>query len=215
MSDEFDTFHSEIEAAKQQVSRMITGLSTISPEQRPEAFERIERQFSEINEQIEQLNESKIMWGSEYARRANSYLSEVRQQVSQLEDRYNSERRRLELFRGATQRHNLAGGGQSHREALLGQREIINEGGRELELMKQAGQDIENAGNGILDEFGRQREVVERIGGNLQRLNEGVDIGDQAMNRIISRERLKVIVVWIAVGLAIVGLCVFLYFVFR
>ena len=215
MSDEFDTFRSEIENAKQQVNRNITALSTLSPEMRADAFARIERQFSEIDEQLVQLNESKIMWSAEDSNRANRYLSEVRNHISSLQSRYDSERKRLELFRGATTRHNLAGGGDSHREALLGQREIINEAGHELDMMKRAGADIEGAGKGILSEMDRQKEVGNRIDANLTRIDEGVDLGDEAMNRIISRERLKVIIVWVVVVLAIIGLCVFLYFVFR
>jgi hypothetical protein len=57
--------------------------------------------------------------------------------------------------------------------------------------------------------------VEGTIDGRLDRLGGDIRLGDKSMDRMISREKLKVILTWVVVGVVVIGLGVFLYFVFK
>jgi t-SNARE complex subunit (syntaxin) len=193
----------------------ISTLSNIASDKRTSLVAEIENLFRELTEQLDSINKQRIMWDSSENAQATRFIQEMNATARQLGDQFSHERGRSELFAGAITKSNLAGGSTSQRESLVTQRQTIDKGSELLQSVGQGLSDITGAGQSVLMELGRQREKENQIGGRLEDLDSEVTDGNRTIGRMAWREKKKTIAIWVVVILVIIGLGVFLYFVFK
>jgi hypothetical protein len=155
------------------------------------------------------------MWDQSENAQAVRFVQEMNATARQLGDTFAHERSRTELFAGAITKSNLVGGSASQRESRVMQRQGINKGTELLQSVGQGLSDIEGAGKSVLMELGRQKEKEGQIEGRLEDIDGEVLDGNRTIGRMAWREKKKTIAIWVVVVLVIIGLGVFLYFVFK
>jgi hypothetical protein len=205
-----DAFHI-VDALRAKIST----LSNSASDKRTSLVDDIEKSFRELTEQLDSITKQRIMWDSSENAQATRFVQEMNATARQLGDQFAHERGRSELFAGAITKANLAGGSASQRESFVMQRQTIDKGSELLESVGQGLSDITSAGQSVLMEIGRQREKEHQIQGRIEDLDDEVTDGSRTIGRMAWREKKKTIAIWVVVILVIIGLGVFLYFVFK
>jgi hypothetical protein len=212
---EFDQFRTDVRHLTETLRSKISTLTNISSDQRSSVMTEIENHFRELTEQLDSINKQRIMWDQSENAQAVRFVQEMNTIARQLGESFSHERDRSELFVGAITKTNLVGGSESQKETLVAQRQGIQKGTELIEEVSHGLSNIERAGTSVLIELGRQKETETQIEGKLDKIDEEVTDGNNSIQRMNWREKVKTIVLWVVVGFVIIGLSVFLYFVFQ
>jgi hypothetical protein len=211
---EYQQYREDACRIRDALRRNILALSSVSPDKRQGLLAEIEPQFRELQEQVDLITEQKIMWDSTERDAATKFVQEIQTETRRLGEQYSIEKSRSDLFAGARM-SSLAGGSDSERAGLLQGRDKIGKQGENLRTIEREIRVIQGTAEGILGDLGDQRGKEAGIDDHVNTINHQIDTGNRAMSRIEWREKKKTIAIWVVVVLAIIGLSVFLYFVFK
>jgi hypothetical protein len=212
MASEFLQFKQEYNRVRDSLGLKIDALSSLSSDKQALQSREIDNLLKELESTVDQIRQSRIMWEGSDLQESAKFLTQSDEEVRRLKSRYQTECSRASLFAGST---TLEGGSRSQREGLLDQRREIDVSSQYVASIRQSAFDTDGTAQSILGNLGTQKEVEIGLSGKMDDLSGEVTTGDKIMSRIEYRERMKTIVIWIVVGLAIIGLGVFLYFVFK
>jgi hypothetical protein len=213
MATEFQQYRDEYNRLRNSISPKIDTLDSLSADKQGQACTEIDNGIREMRSILDQTRQGRVMWEGSEVEESKRFITQSEAEIQRLQTRFSEQRDRGNLFSrpaGA-----LEGGSRSQRDELLAQRQGIEKSGEYVQSIRQMAHDTERSGHGILEELGNQKTTEIGLSGKMDDLSDGVAVGAKALSRIEARERMKTIIIWIVVGLAIVGLGVFLYFVFR
>jgi hypothetical protein len=188
-------------------------LRTIASERRPDYFREIDSLFSRTHEQIQSISDQLVMWDSTEQAQARRLIAEANADLASLTETYNRAKARAELLPGP--RPDVSGGSASQRAGLLDQRQDIAKGTAMLGSVVEGLESIRDAGQGVREELAIQAQKERGIEGRLDVIDTETGIGNSIIGRMWRRERTKTVAIWILVIVVIIGLAVFLYFVFK
>jgi hypothetical protein len=209
---EFQQYRDEAVRLRDSLRSKLVLLSSATPNKRAPLSAEIESLFRDVQVQLDLITNYKIMWDSAEIGAATKFVQETVAETRRLADQFAAEKGRSDLLEGA---RSLAGGGDSDRAGLLQGRRTIAQQAENLRAVHEGVEGIRTAGEGILEDLDRQKEAEGRIDDTLGTLGLEIDTGNRKVRRLEWGERKKTIAVWAVVIIALVGLAVFLYFVFK
>jgi hypothetical protein len=209
---EYQQYRDEAIRLRDSLRSKLLPLSCATPDKRPALIADIEPLFRDLQVQLDLITDQKIMWDSAEIGAATKFVQETLAETRRLADQFTIEKARSDLFQGA---HTLAGGSESERAALLQGREKIAGQGQNLADIHQGIQGIQTAGEGILEEIAKQKTAEGGISDSVDIIGVEIDSGNRKVKRLEWGERKKTIAIWAVVIFALIGLGVFLYFVFK
>jgi chromosome segregation ATPase len=212
MSEFFQT-RDEISALRDELRTKLRGLNLIPPERRPETLRDLDSLFSRTQEHVQAMSDQLVMWEGTDQNQARRFIAETNAELQSLSESYNRDKSRFSLLAGA--RTDISGGSAGQKTALLDTRRDIDRGAALLSDVVQSLDDIRDAGQGVREEIAMQAGKENLINGRIDSLDNESAIGRSIIGRMWRREKIRTAAIWIVVGVVIVGLGVFLYFVFR
>jgi chromosome segregation ATPase len=210
---EFVQLRDDLLSLREELRASIRVLGSVPGDRRAESLRAIESQFGRAHEHVQSMNDQLVMWVNSEQFQARRFLAETNAELQSLSESYKRERSRSELFSGA--RADISGGSAEQRIGLIdGRREIERGTGMFVEVV-QGLDGIKRAGQGIREEIAMQAGKERTMSGRVDELETEAGRGSNIISRMWLREKVRRAAVWIVVLFVMIGLGVFLYFVFR
>lgn len=210
----YQEYETELQQLKNLLSRNISELERLQGEERSRKIRQIEENFNTLNDTISDIKSNLYIMEQNDRNKMNKALEDSREQIRNLENRFRDAKNRGELIGSSTV--NLEGGVNAARQGLINNREKIQQGNEGLRNFNDMGNEILDAGHGILNDLNDQKEKELQIDRKLDDLDTNTTIGSRTVERMLCRNKKRTAILWIVIVLVvIIFLSVFLYFVFR
>lgn len=204
----------ELEQIFNQLRNTVGELSRLPEAQRPGKEQQFQELIEQANSLIQDIEDNQMMWSPHEKSDASNYLKTAKNRLKAIDSDYKENQNRRDLMR-KTNEHALGGSSSDQQETLKDHREIFKQGQNlEMNLLGDLNEGIDGLNN-VTSELANQREVEFRVDGNLSELDTDVEKGQGLINKILCQQKKKTIAMWGVLILVLIGLCIFLYFVFK
>lgn len=205
----------ELEQIFNQLRNTVGELSRLPEAQRPGKEQQFQELIEQANVLIQDIEDNLMMWSTQEKSDATNYLKIAKSRLKAIESDYKENQNRKDLMRRANENSSLGASSSDQRVALANQREINTmTKNLEMNLLGDLNEGIDGLSN-VTNELANQREVEFRVDGNLSELDTDVEKGQGLINKILCQQKKKTIAMWGVLILVLIGLCIFLYFVFK
>ena len=214
---EYQSMKDDILSVKKEITSMINNFSQLTSAEMPDKMRRIEQRFSDLNSQVEEMEDQAMMFDASERDEAKKFIIQTKSDIKQLEKQYTDAKakgsQRDALFGNSALRTDGSSTGQLR--SLVDQNQLIDEGNGLVTELGRTAQSGKEAGMGILAELANQRQTIDHIDEELDTLDTDVETGDKRITQMLCRNKRRSIFMIIVIIILLVAIGFFLYFIFR